>query len=294
MAFTLMAVAFFARYKHRTAFSDKRLLVLGIACFSAMLLGFYAGQLFSLAQTEDSPTLLYFGAGLDVALTMLLLIECVLASLYNTHLNSKRAPSSTINFAANGNIHATGTLQEPLPVHVYQTRHSLTPSETTSLHHGTTTPISDNSEARQQAIDAVELEELPKYERVRPAQHARIVDMANFGTVNLRSGSSFDVTNHHSNGFEQGQESRWELRVDLSTVEAPQHSPSSHEIPAETPSLIDSPAPSYNPTTQLAPFHSESSAIVTLPMPDAPAGPPTALPADAPSIVTSAPPVYAP
>ncbi|KAG9327574.1 hypothetical protein KVV02_003819 [Mortierella alpina] len=302
--FTTVGVAIFAYYKNSMSHDGRRLMVLCLSCFCAILFIFYAGRLISLAQTEHT-FVLYLAGGVDVVIATLLLIDGVLVDLYSIHLNSIQATSSrNISTESSGNVH--DALQEPLPVHMYQPRLSLAPSEETSSQSGTTVvPTSDDNEVVPQDNDAVELEELPKYERRRPTQHATIVDMTNLESVDatvLRlavsiSSLELDVTNNDGSGYEQGQELRWELGGRLSTVEAPEYSPSLEEAPAETASLLPSPAPTYDRIAPLASSrHSGSSVMLTSTLSETPAGPVTAAPpGGAPFItVTSAPPVYTP
>lgn len=280
----------------------RRLVVLCLSCFSAILFLFYASCLISIAQAaENIVFFLYFSGGLDISIAILLLIEGVLADLYSIHLNSKRALSAR-NPSTDSceDTRATSTLQEPLPVHVYQPRLSLMPNERTSTQSGTTVPLPTSDEAAHQD-NSVELEELPKYQRKRPAQHATIVDMANLECVDATfsrssmSLSALDVANDDGMGHEQGQELRWELGGDISTVEAPEHSPSSVEAPAETPVPLASAAPTHGLPPLVASSYSRSPVILSMPLSDAPAEPPAAESAGAPSLtVTPAPPVYAP
>ncbi|KAF9291315.1 hypothetical protein BGZ68_004403 [Mortierella alpina] len=300
---TTVAVAVFAYYKIRMTVKGRRLVVLCLSCLSAMLFLFYAACLISLAQAaENIVFFLYFSGGLDVSIAIILLIEGVLTDLYSIHLNSKRA-SSARNPSTDSceDTRATSTPQEPLPVHVYQPRLSLMPNERTSTQSGTAVPLATSDEAAHQEDYSVKLEELPKYQRKRPAQHATIVDMANLGSVDATfsrssmSLSSLDVANDDGMGHEQGQELRWELGGDILTIEAPEHSPSSEEAPAETPVPLASAAPTHGLSPLVAYSYSRSPVILSMPLSDAPAEPPATEPAGAPSLtVTPAPPVYAP
>ncbi|KAG9327572.1 hypothetical protein KVV02_003817 [Mortierella alpina] len=293
MIVTTVAVIVFVYLKNGIALGRQRNLQIIILClsfFNAAVFLFYAARLITLAQTEDS-VVSYLVGGFDVALAIFLSIDGVLTELYSQHLNRKRATSSrNTSVDAIGNTHGTGgALQAPLPVHLYQPRLSLTPEERMSIHSGVTAPTGDDTETaqqQQQDNDAMEFEELPKYQRRRPAQHATIVDMAN----------------HDGSGLEQGQELRLELGGDLSTVEAPEYSPSPSLVgaPAETleaPLAIPAPTDGLLSSTQSATStHSGSSSVVlTMPLSEAPAAPPAAAPTDTPSVtITSAPPIYVP
>ncbi|KAF9936670.1 hypothetical protein BGZ75_007048 [Mortierella antarctica] len=293
MIVTTVAVIVFVYLKNGIALGRQRNLQIIILClsfFNAAVFLFYAARLITLAHTEDT-VVSYLVGGFDVALAIFLLIDGVLTELYSQHLNRKRATSSSnTSVDAIGNTHGTGGApQAPLPVHLYQPRLSLTPEERMSTHSGVTAPTGDDTETaqqqqQQQDNDAMEFEELPKYQRRRPAQHATIVDMAN----------------HDGGGLEQGQELRLELGGDLSTAEAPEYSPSPSLVgaPAETPEApLAIPTNGLLSSTQSATsMHSGSSSVVlTMPLSEAPAAPPAAAPTDAPSItITSAPPVYVP
>ncbi|KAF9291000.1 hypothetical protein BGZ68_005421 [Mortierella alpina] len=298
MIVTTVAVCVFIYLKNGIALSRKRnrhVIALCLSSFGAALFLFYAGHLIALAQREDT-VIPFLIAGFDVAIAFMLIVDGVLTELHSAHLSAKRATSS-INGSATedsyGNTHATArTPQEPLPVHLYQPRLSFTPNERIS---GTTAPIGDvdteTAQQQQQDNDALELEELPKYERRRPAQHATIVDMANLASTDatvLRSADilvpSREVTHHQGNDLEQGQELRLEMGDALSTVDAPEYSPSLVEAPPPPPAetLVSCTSPA---TTNSSPSTQRMSST----------GSPTAAPTDAPFItVTSAPPVYAP
>ncbi|CAO3574997.1 unnamed protein product [Mortierella alpina] len=221
MIFTTVAVAVFAYYKRSMSLSGRRLLVLGLSGFNAMLCVFYAGRLISLAQSGEA-FILYVAAAFDVAIAFLLVIDGALADLYSIHMNSKRVMSSLNTFTDSEEATcATSALQKPLPGHVYQPRFSLSSSEQ-CIRSGIGAPANGGGEVVQQGNDAVGLEELPKYERRSPALHATIVDMTN--------SESEDTT-----------------------VEASEYSPSLGE--AGSLSLLVSPAPTYDLTA-----HGASSA----------------------------------
>ncbi|CAO3575000.1 unnamed protein product [Mortierella alpina] len=303
MIVSTVAVALFVYLKNSLALEGRHLMVLCLSCITAMLFVFYAVRQISLAQTEGE-VLLYLGGGFDAAIAICLIMDGVLVELYSRHRRSKRATSSrNTSMDTLGNTGATDAPQAPLPVHLYQPRLSLIPTERTSTHFGTATSTDSDTETAQQDTDTMELEELPKYQRRRPAQHATIVDMANLDDVDatlLRSAisvSSVDVINNDGSGIGQGQDVRLELGDDLSTVEAPEYSPSLVETPAETIAPLISSAPTSGSTsTRLATSTlSGSPIILNMPLSEAPAGPPTVPPSDTPSItVTSAPPVYSP
>ncbi|KAF9961711.1 hypothetical protein BGZ72_002272 [Mortierella alpina] len=212
----------------------------------------------------------------------MLVVDGVLSELYSIYMNSKIETSSR-DSSSSREDHASGGLQEPLPIHIYQPRLTLTPNERTPVHSGTTAPTNGNTEAAQQDDDSVELEELPKYERRRPAQQATIVDMANLQSVDANVlGSAIPVsplslTDNEGRGFEQGQPQELRLELgELSTVEAPEYAPSLVEA---------SPAPTYDMSTQLASSTSSGSSVVlAMPVSEPPVGQsPTAAHTDAPT-----------
>ncbi|KAF9961714.1 hypothetical protein BGZ72_002275 [Mortierella alpina] len=301
-----VAVGVFLCYKYTKLNSIQHTLRIMLMCLSsifAALLLFYAGTLISIAQAQED-IIMYIAGGFDVAIGVLLIIDGVFTELYIRHVHSKGVPPPRNNNSVHSGqeAHASGTPQEPLPVHLYRPRLSLTPNERTSMHSGSRVPTEDDMEAAQQDDDAVELEELPKYERTRPVQHATIVDMANLQSVDaavLRTAiplSPSNTSHNDGSGLEQGQESRLELGA-ISTAEAPQYLPSLVEVPAETLAPLASSAPTYDLSAQLSSAtSSRSSVVLTMPLSDAPAAlPPTAANTVAPSItVTSAPPVYSP
>ncbi|KAF9961712.1 hypothetical protein BGZ72_002273 [Mortierella alpina] len=296
MIMTAVAVAIFVRRKDKMSNSGKRktqIMALCLSSFMAALLLFYAGRLINLAQTESLT--LYYLAGCDVAIAILLIIDGVLSELDSIHQNNKFETSSR-NSSSSREDHASGALQEPLPVHIYQPRLSLTSNQRTAINSGTRVPTNEDMEATPHDDDFVELEELPKYERRRPVQQATIVDMANLESVDTTvlgldiSVPSVNGASNDGNALEQGRESRLQLG-DISTAEAPEYSPSLVEAPAAAP------VPNYDLSTQLASCtNSGSSVVLTMPVSDAPAGPPpTAAHIVAPTVtVTSAPPVYSP
>ncbi|KAF9968809.1 hypothetical protein BGZ70_005613 [Mortierella alpina] len=281
MIVSTVAVAVYVYYKNSMAIEERQI---------------------TLAQSEDK-LVLYLGGGFNGAIAICLIMDGVLVELYSRHRRNKRATSSrNISVDSLGNTGAADAPQAPLPVHLYQPRLALTPNERTSAHFGTAAPTGSDTETAQQDSDTMELEELPKYQRRRPAQHATIVDMANLDNVDatLRSAisvSSMEVTSNDGSGLGQGQDVRLEFGDDLSTVEAPEYSPSLVAPSAETVAPLIPPAPSSGSnSTQLATSaHSGSPVMLDMPLSGAPAGPSMAPVTDTPSItVTSAPPVYSP
>ncbi|KAF9576019.1 hypothetical protein EC968_000579 [Mortierella alpina] len=305
MIVTAVAVVVFLYYKNGIVHRRNRhlqIMALCLSLFNAALFIFYAVRLITLGQKSESIISLLVG-GFNASIAVLLVIDGMLTELYSRHLNSKRVTSSrTTSVNSLGNIHVPDAPQAPLPVHLYQPRLSLTPNERTSIHSGTSAPTGDDTDTAQQDDDAMELEELPKYQRRRPAQHATIVDLSNLDGVDatLRSAisvSSLDVTNPDGNGLAQGRDSRLELEGDLATIEAPEYSPSLVEPTSETTARPASPAPTSGlSSSQLATsLDSGESVILTMPLSETSPAQPATAPTDTPHItVTSAPPDYTP
>jgi hypothetical protein len=258
---------------------------IGQLVVSAILAGVYihfCATVFPLL--GEHSTLLLIVESINIIIAILLLAEAVFTLLLDKEAIAKQEEIIAENRRVQeerarqqAGVAATDSNAIPTVVHLYQPRLDFLPPPSTdgnvNNRSSNTSSSADGNgaeEVRLDIADDYELEELPKYQRKRPAQSATIIDMANLASVSpvvldtiarplsSSSLSSSEVQQGAQQRQDQGQEQEQQTSQQDNTPSSEASEYSSQAVPPPTPSPLSSsnpPAPSISRTPTQPPTY---------------------------------------